>query len=700
MQKERKDKKKLHVLDHTLESQSVAAAATTKEIFRGSSMHSLSAWLHCFDQDHNNKIDFEEFCVGMQKLGFDGDIVKLWKDMDLDGSGVLTFDEIDVEGADMWASFRRWAGSTFDSARDMITQLNRSAGKSGQTLKQKVFQEEITKFGWEGSLEHVLYHSLDVEGVGFLSVKQLKWLDVEKRRQMRKLTARMRAQHASEKHMKSRIQACRVLNDFKTFLKQEYGHLFRAWRKCIDLDGSMSVQKAELFKACCYMRWKGDVRCLWDALDGDGSGCTTLEEVDPDCANLLAKFKQWADANWGSARPCFRALDRHRARRLKKEDFVESCKRFGFTNRPKTLFTWLDWDSKKYLTEEDFECLDAWRPSAWLLASPNEDAVKEIKNMFYRKYEHFVKAWRMLLDKDNSNRVNWHEWEEACKKIGYRGDVPGAWLALDEDLSGYITMAEIDKESFDTLSNFKSWADKEFGGVQSAFWVLDNDGSGELTFREFRRATRDFGFVGDSKHLFECLDCDSTGRLSIDEVKFLDAWDVSNPQDIRRWALIGGEGLPPPAETLQPSHVLGEELLDYNTGTPAPNTYEILPTLGARSTMPLSQFSGGCVMKKPTTGRLVGRWRDSQKQFQTSMSPAKYKPNVAQVKHRKPAWGFGCSKREPQYLAKPDAGDCPGPGQYDEAELASAAPQISLTPRRRLNVHPEQKHQSIFTKSF
>merc|ERR1719453_1153401 len=154
-------------MDATLQERSHAAAEATKEVFkRSSATHSLSAWLHCFDSDHNDKIDFEEFCQGMNKLGFAGDIVKLWKDMDLDGSGVLTFDEIDVESADMWSSFRRWAGSTFESGRDMITQLNRSAGKSGQVLKQKIFLEEVAKFGWTGGLENVMYHSLDGEGQG------------------------------------------------------------------------------------------------------------------------------------------------------------------------------------------------------------------------------------------------------------------------------------------------------------------------------------------------------------------------------------------------------------------------------------------------------------------------------------------------------------------------------------------------------
>lgn len=682
--------KKSKKLDESRLQEQASAAEATKEIFSKSQCrHSLSAWLHCFDEDHNDKIDFDEFCKGMMKLGFQGDIVKLWKDMDLDGSGVLTFDEIDVESADMWASFRRWAGSTFESARDMITQLNRSAGKSGQTVKQKIFMEEIGKFGWEGSLEEIIYQSLDKDLKGCINVGELKWLDVERRRQQRKEAARLRAQGASEKHLKNKIMAVRVLSDFKQFLKSEYGSLFRAWRKCIDLDGSMSVQKAELFKAVCHMGWKGDVRRLWHALDSDGSGCTTLEEVDPDCASLLAKFKQFADTNWGNARKCFRALDRHKSRRIKQPDFVENCKHFGFTYKPKTLFHWLDWDGKKYLNEEDFECLDAWRPSAWLMASPNEDAIKEIRGYLLRKYKHFVKAWRVLLDRDNSNRVNWHEFEDACKKVGFRGDTAGAWLALDDDLSGYITLKEIDEASAETLSNFKVWADREFGGVQSAFWVLDSDGSGELTYREFRRAARDFGYQDDPKILFDCLDCDGAGRLSMDEVSFLDAWDTSDLNDVRRWALIGGEGMPEP-EAGPPPYVLGEELTSYKTITPGAGTYEIRSTFGSKPSMPTSHHSGAFSFRKPTARRLTPPWKAAEEQKVREMGPTKYRPSLSETTRRKPGWGFGSASRKPQYLAKPDSHERPGPGAYDESELTKA-PHFSLTPRRHMKQHPAQK---------
>ena len=35
------------------------------------------------------------------------------------------------------------------------------------------------------------------------------------------------------------------------------------------------------------------------------------------------------------------------------------------------------------------------------------------------------------------------------------GDVAGAWRAFDSDLSGYLTLNEIDTEASDTLCEFK-----------------------------------------------------------------------------------------------------------------------------------------------------------------------------------------------------------------------------------------------------
>merc|ERR1719161_1490467 len=150
--------------------------------------------------------------------------------------------------------------------------------------------------------------------------------------------------------------------------------------------------------------------------------------------------------------------------------------------------------------------------------------------LLVRKYKNYLKAWRRALDRDSSNRVNWHEFEMAAQKLEFTGNVAGAWRHLDEDLSGFITLKEIDPDSHASLLSFKAWADNEFGGARNAFKVLDADNSGELTFREFRRTVRDFGFEGSPMALFEALGAEGTGKMTmtIEDISFLDDREADN----------------------------------------------------------------------------------------------------------------------------------------------------------------------------
>merc|ERR550514_553235 len=113
----------------------------------------------------------------------------------------------------------------------------------------------------------------------------------------------------------------------------------------------MSVQKAELFKACRGLGWGGDVRAVWRALDSDGSGVTSLEELDGPSAQVLARFKSWAEESFGSLAAAFRAIDRFNQKKLKGEEFVAALRALGFDGRKaKTLYLGLDWAGKRHVS--------------------------------------------------------------------------------------------------------------------------------------------------------------------------------------------------------------------------------------------------------------------------------------------------------------------------------------------------------------
>merc|ERR1719223_2053398 len=130
----------------------------------------------------------------------------------------------------------------------------------------------------------------------------------------------------------------------------------------------------------------------------------------------------------------------------------------------------------------------------------------ELRSLMLQEYSHPLKAWRMLMDTDNSNQVSWKEFKAACDQMQWRGNMGGAWRALDTDLSGTISMQEFDPSSAELLQSFKEWAEDNFGSVVLAFQAFDDDGNGLLSHKELKLACQKMRWHGDTRLLFDCLD--------------------------------------------------------------------------------------------------------------------------------------------------------------------------------------------------
>mmetsp|Transcript_81373 Transcript_81373/g.140933 ORF Transcript_81373/g.140933 Transcript_81373/m.140933 type:complete len:816 (+) Transcript_81373:53-2500(+) len=671
----------------------------------------IKAWFHYFDKNQNRHVDLVEFHTGLTALNYPGSIDGLWDDIIKDPQEIpdLMLEEVEPAEAMLWNEFRSWAGKLFSGPRDMIRQvkqaakMNESHRKEGsgrrasldkiEVLTESEFAEGLAALGWEHGYESLLFGALDIDGDGVLSTLQFKWLEIEVRRNKQKEVARRKAQRVQEQkaHGKQVCQA--ALLDFKAMLRKQFGPTFRAWRRVLDSDGSMSVQRADLFKVCRQLNWKGDVRALWKALDHDGSNVTNLEELDAHCAQLLANFKLWAVKTWGlkPAAAMFRDLDKQRARKVRYAQFVHECQQHGFDRKVKTLAVWLDWQDKKYLVEEDFHFFDTWKPPAYLSASASPEAAEEFKAAMLAKCGHYLKAWRTVMDKDNSNCCNWHEFQEAAKLIKFHGDIAGAWLAFDQDLSGYITLKEIDSASHEALVEFKLWADSEFGSVRAAYKVLDADNN-DLSFREFNAACRNYGFQGDPRSLFNALDQANPPEriLQYKEVVFLDDWDICP-------AVTTTEGVVDPQEALEkPEEPVGiaKNMLEYQTPVPGPGAYDVLSGFGATPLMPCTKHAGAWSFTN----------RRPWPRLQRTVGPARYDPSLKPTITSKPSWSFGDPRRLLRERRSTGQGrrtmwcaesmESPGPGAYD-LRATFHGPKFSMRPRRGMVVHPGQKPPAV-----
>lgn len=488
----------------------------------------LRAWLRHFDRDNDKRARKHEFYCGLAALGYTGDIASLFAALDQDHSGELGLDEIDDDQAALWERFCEWCVATFDGAADMV---RRVAGMPVDGLTFELFKKGLQNLGWTEGREQLLFSALDVDDNQRVGPGKMRWLDLEKRRLHRKQEAKKRSAKDNAKRIERRKKARILVQEFRNFLLHRYGDYLRAWRVALNPSGSLTLRKTQFLKACARLGWQASAHLIWETLDKDDSGSISLDELDLKTVELLASFHAFVMERFGSASAAFRGIDESNTRQVRLPDFTRALQKLGFSRKPRQLFNGLDRDGSRVLTEDEFLFLDQWKPQPYLLANPNPQAANEFKALVLDRYNNYLKAWRHLIDQDSTNRCNWDEFQEACSALRFSGDSAGAWRALDADLSGYITLQEIDADSCSSLIEFRTWADNEFGGVKSAFQVFDIDGSNQVTKHEFCRSCRVYGYVGDANRLFHALDVDREGTLCNEEVAFLDEWEIDLPEE-------------------------------------------------------------------------------------------------------------------------------------------------------------------------
>jgi len=299
-----------------------------------------------------------------------------------------------------------------------------------------------------------------------------------------------------------------------------------------------------------------DVHALMGVLDRDGDGYINLHDLSVERSRALAYFLKWARSFCGSAAGIW---DHKEVKKVKKQEskggfvsdkkmqaktFAQALKVLKWPGVPgypdsemrHLVASSLDYYDCGLVMRTDLEWIDKWTPPEFLAAEPDMEAVKEFKVLLLRVFGHLLKAWRCVLDVDDSNSVSWDEFCTACKRVRFTGNIAGAWVALDDDLSGAISMKEFDPASHELLASFKDWADMYFGSAKVCFEALDEDSSGLVSLREMKRVCKRMKWIGDVQTLFDCLDV-SGGRagsktvssagacnLSLKELVFLDSW--------------------------------------------------------------------------------------------------------------------------------------------------------------------------------
>lgn len=291
------------------------------------------------------------------------------------------------------------------------------------------------------------------------------------------------------------------------------------------------------------------------------------------------------------------------------------------------IFKALDFHGCGFIFRSDCEWLDAWKATEWLVAEPDEASWTALRTLLLRKHGHLLNAWRDELDRDNSNRLSWNEFQEACERLKFQGDMGAAWRWLDTDLCGWISLTEVDEESSNMLMSFKEWAEHLFGTIQLFFKGISEDGRDSITYSELRSACLKFKWSGNARVIFECLS-ENGDTVSYKNCAFLSSWTPKDEEN-----MLANKKY---ADTLW-----AEILASRHRGTQGPNRQ------GSKSTTTALLTSSGSLPSLSSSAKHVGKSISSLPQAHCSPWPPQFSaaPYALPLQQCKRAIGPGCASR-------------------------------------------------------
>eukprot|EP00403_Amphidinium_massartii_P001742 CAMPEP_0178381532 /NCGR_PEP_ID=MMETSP0689_2-20121128/6031_1 /TAXON_ID=160604 /ORGANISM="Amphidinium massartii, Strain CS-259" /LENGTH=950 /DNA_ID=CAMNT_0020001717 /DNA_START=67 /DNA_END=2920 /DNA_ORIENTATION=+ len=538
------------------------------------------AWRSVLDPLGHGELLLWEFMQGLARTTWRGNTPALWsaisrRAMETDGEDgqVLVLGSIDPEANKCLEEFRTWTAEKWGGPIEMLTKLAKRANRS---MYLEEFLQACNEHGFECDAS-IVAHTMDLDDDGLLGVRDAAYFETNalKRRTYLDPDFVMGLEHARKvaDKWRHRRQLQKQVSD--AALKEFHhkvraasgGSLIRGWRRILDIYGNLSVSKIELLKGCRKMAFSGNVSALWKALDVDDDGAVQLEDVDPRLAFVLSFFRKWAAEQHGS---CTKAMHymacllQRRHPKWTQQDLIVALHLAKFPGVPQVslrqvsgiLHEAMDVGNLGYVTVQDAEFLDRWEPTPWLQATPDPEGKVAFINAL-RERALLLKLGGGLAEaigQVSNNRVFYKDFRDTCRLLEC-GNPPGIWRCFYKGVgAGYITLADVDRPSAAALMKFKTWAESTFGGIVQAFRSFDIQRNGELSYPEFRRALRKYGYEGDAKMLFLSLKpagaqsyrINKDARLTAGDLKYLALWECGEGDDNAPW-VTGSEELPEPS---------------------------------------------------------------------------------------------------------------------------------------------------------
>jgi Ca2+-binding EF-hand superfamily protein len=306
-----------------------------------------------------------------------------------------------------------------------------------------------------------------------------------------------KALEEKQRTAKALDQGASDLPAFQECLVRKHGNIMRGWKEGLDLEKNGSISFMAFARACNRLGYKGGVKELWDQLDADGSKQIGLAEIAPVEDAMLRAFTDALRARYNNSliMAWKRLLDPDNSGRCTKTELEKAIQVLRLDVDTEVLFGYLDYDRSGFITLEEvdqkaFEAMMRGDDLLGLDGVTGSTKPKSELTFFERQAMQSTNQRRQAIGKQERKRVETIIRKRREANIGA------------SDLEGFQT-ALVRKHG----NILRAWKE-----------VLDVDGIGHLCFTTFCKACRDTGYNGNIKKLWNQLDYDGSGFISIDEI--------------------------------------------------------------------------------------------------------------------------------------------------------------------------------------
>eukprot|EP00441_Pelagodinium_beii_P032143 CAMPEP_0197635030 /NCGR_PEP_ID=MMETSP1338-20131121/10956_1 /TAXON_ID=43686 ORGANISM="Pelagodinium beii, Strain RCC1491" /NCGR_SAMPLE_ID=MMETSP1338 /ASSEMBLY_ACC=CAM_ASM_000754 /LENGTH=617 /DNA_ID=CAMNT_0043207005 /DNA_START=32 /DNA_END=1885 /DNA_ORIENTATION=- len=278
-------------------------------------------------------------------------------------------------------------------------------------------------------------------------------------------TGKLQKSHSKFNLTFEESQTCRV--NFRRLILRKYGTVVKAW-KAIDSSQDGKLSWNEFMRASREIGIVESARKIFIALDQSKSGVISIADVDPPLAETLCTLAISIWSIFGNVERAWKyCFNRSGKLRVGADEFVKACMDIQYPGDSSLAFSELCTDkASNGMSRQEFGFLHFWISNG----QPDQPGSEDPESRWAAPMQH---------------------WEPPPKP----------------PVSGELR------------KNFKELLLKSYTNFVRAWREgLDRDHNGVLDFKEFTRAVKDVGFAGNPRELWEELDINGNGVVSLWEL--------------------------------------------------------------------------------------------------------------------------------------------------------------------------------------